>query len=90
MVHIFTDAYLSRHVQVNNEDAIKFYEKFGFEIVEQNQNYYKRIEPADAYVLQKTFKEGTKTCNKPGQDPAKDMMEDNVENKENIVNSESW
>jgi len=43
------------HVQVNNEGAIKFYEKFGFEIVEQKQNYYKRIEPADAYVLQKTF-----------------------------------
>jgi len=44
------------HVQVNNEGAIKFYEKFGFEIVEQKQNYYKRIEPADAYVLQKTFR----------------------------------
>ena len=47
---------LSRHVQVNNEGAIKFYEKFGFSIVERKQNYYKRIEPADAFVLQKTFK----------------------------------
>lgn len=45
------------HVQVNNEGAIKFYEKFGFKIEERKQNYYKRIEPADAYVLQKTFKE---------------------------------
>lgn len=44
------------HVQVNNESAIKFYEKFGFEIVEEKKNYYKRIEPADAYVLQKSFK----------------------------------
>lgn len=47
------------HVQINNEGAIKFYEHFGFEIVEQKENYYKRIEPADAYVLQKTFRETT-------------------------------
>ena len=45
-----------RHVQVSNDSAIKFYEKFGFEIVERKQNYYKRIEPADAFVLQKTFR----------------------------------
>lgn len=45
------------HVQVNNDGAIRFYEKFGFEIVEEKKNYYKRIEPADAYVLQKSFRE---------------------------------
>ena len=39
------------HVQISNEDAIKFYEKSGFAIVEKKENYYKRIEPADAYVL---------------------------------------
>ncbi|XP_013413617.1 N-alpha-acetyltransferase 50-like [Lingula anatina] len=50
----FDNVYL--HVQVNNDSAIKFYENFGFEIVERKQNYYKRIEPADAFVLQKTFK----------------------------------
>lgn len=44
------------HVQVNNESAIAFYGKFGFEIVEQKSNYYKRIEPADAYVLQKNLR----------------------------------
>lgn len=44
-------------MQVNNEGAIKFYEKHGFEIVEEKKNYYKRIEPADAYVLQKTFRQ---------------------------------
>ncbi|KAI0223000.1 N-alpha-acetyltransferase 50, partial [Lamellibrachia satsuma] len=44
------------HVQINNDSAIKFYEKFGFEIVERKTSYYKRIEPADAFVLQKTFR----------------------------------
>jgi len=44
------------HVQVNNESAIEFYKKFGFEVVDLKMNYYKRIEPADAYVLQKNLK----------------------------------
>jgi hypothetical protein len=55
---------LFRHVQVNNEGAIAFYKKFGFEVVDLKQNYYKRIEPADAYVLQKNLKitsDGTTT-----------------------------
>lgn len=43
-------------MQVNNESAIEFYKKFGFEIVETKKQYYKRIEPSDAYVLQKTIK----------------------------------
>lgn len=51
-----------RHVQVNNESAIDFYKKFGFEIVETKEHYYKRIEPADAHVLQKTIR---KTCPQP-------------------------
>lgn len=41
------------HVQINNESALDFYKRFGFEIVETVENYYKRIEPADAYVLEK-------------------------------------
>jgi N-alpha-acetyltransferase 50 len=44
-------------VQVSNKDAIAFYEKFGFHIVERKENYYKRIEPADAFVVQKNLKE---------------------------------
>ncbi|XP_050316346.1 probable N-acetyltransferase san [Anthonomus grandis grandis] len=44
------------HVQVNNKVAIDFYKKFGFEIVETKEHYYKRIEPADAHVLQKTLR----------------------------------
>jgi len=44
------------HVQVNNESAISFYQKFGFSIVETKKAYYKRIEPADAHVLQKNLR----------------------------------
>ena len=44
------------HVQVNNESAIEFYKKFGFNIVETKEQYYKRIEPADAHVLEKFLK----------------------------------
>lgn len=52
------------HVQVNNESALEFYKKFGFEIVQTENHYYKRIEPSDAYVLEKTLdKEGALTQN---------------------------
>lgn len=44
------------HVQVNNQDAIEFYQKFGFEILETRKNYYKRIHPPDAHVLSKSLK----------------------------------
>ncbi len=40
---------------MNNDTAIAFYKKFGFEIVEKKEQYYKRIEPSDAYVLKKSF-----------------------------------
>ncbi|XP_010419691.1 PREDICTED: N-alpha-acetyltransferase 50 [Camelina sativa] len=43
------------HVQTNNEDAIKFYKKFGFEITDTIQNYYINIEPSDCYVVSKSF-----------------------------------
>ena len=41
------------HVQVNNETAIKFYEKFGFEIASSDEKYYTRVQPAAAYILKK-------------------------------------
>lgn len=56
----------SRHVQVNNQSAIDFYKKFGFEIVETKEQYYKRIEPADAHVLMKLLR-----TQRSGNDPEK-------------------
>ncbi|XP_012847069.1 PREDICTED: N-alpha-acetyltransferase 50 [Erythranthe guttata] len=41
------------HVQTNNEEAIKFYKKFGFEITETIHNYYTNITPPDCYVVTK-------------------------------------
>lgn len=54
---------MCRHVQISNEGAIDFYKKFGFEIVETKEHYYKRIEPADAHVLQKTLRPQTNQTN---------------------------
>ena len=43
-------------MQINNETAIAFYKSHGFEIVDTARNYYKKIEPADAYILEKKLK----------------------------------
>ncbi|OBZ68018.1 N-alpha-acetyltransferase 50 [Grifola frondosa] len=41
------------HVQVSNEAAKKFYERHGFREVGIHENYYKKITPHDAWILQK-------------------------------------
>lgn len=46
---------------MNNECAIEFYQKFGFEIVETREQYYKRIEPAGAHVLEKNLRKSLET-----------------------------
>mmetsp|Transcript_26278 Transcript_26278/g.52400 ORF Transcript_26278/g.52400 Transcript_26278/m.52400 type:complete len:181 (+) Transcript_26278:3-545(+) len=43
------------HVQTTNQDAIDFYSRFGFEVCERVENYYKRIDPPDCFILRKTF-----------------------------------
>lgn len=47
------------HVQTNNASAIKFYEKFGFVVKETLKGYYKRIDPSDCFVLEKTLERAT-------------------------------
>lgn len=55
----FLIMFIFRHVQLNNDSAIKFYKQFGFEIVETKEHYYKRIDPAAAYVLEKRLRPKT-------------------------------
>ncbi|KAF6167265.1 hypothetical protein GIB67_043126 [Kingdonia uniflora] len=52
---IISEIYL--HVQTNNEDAVNFYQKFGFENTGIIENYYTNISPPDCYVLSKIVSE---------------------------------
>ncbi|CAF1116810.1 unnamed protein product [Adineta steineri] len=44
------------HVQINNETALSFYKKFGFQIISTATEYYRRLEPCDAYLLERSLK----------------------------------
>ena len=41
------------HVQTDNEEAICFYKKFGFAVVKEVENYYPRLTPSNAFILEK-------------------------------------
>ncbi|EIE89248.1 hypothetical protein G6F46_008324 [Rhizopus delemar] len=43
------------HVQVTNTSAVEFYKKNEFEVVKTEKDYYKNIEPRDAFLLAKTI-----------------------------------
>ncbi|KAG1677341.1 hypothetical protein FOA52_010720 [Chlamydomonas sp. UWO 241] len=45
------EAYL--HVHSANEEAVEFYRRFGFEVRETVENYYRRLDPPHAVVLAK-------------------------------------
>lgn len=41
---------------MNNETALAFYKKFGFEVISTATEYYRRLEPCDAYLLERSLK----------------------------------
>lgn len=43
------------HVQVSNTEALDFYSKQGFENVGKIENYYKKIDPPDCFVVSKKY-----------------------------------
>ncbi|DBA03789.1 TPA: hypothetical protein N0F65_005679 [Lagenidium giganteum] len=43
------------HVQTSNSAALRFYQRFGFQVTDMIKNYYRRIEPPDCYVLTKAL-----------------------------------
>jgi ribosomal protein S18 acetylase RimI-like enzyme len=43
------------HVQTNNTAAVDFYKKNDFEIISTEKDYYKHIEPRDAFLVSKTI-----------------------------------
>ncbi|KAI8090531.1 acyl-CoA N-acyltransferase [Thamnidium elegans] len=62
--HILEQAKLAKnvskvylHAQTTNNRAIEFYKKYDFEIVSTEKDYYKNIEPRDAYLLSKTIEQ---------------------------------
>mmetsp|Transcript_19357 Transcript_19357/g.77086 ORF Transcript_19357/g.77086 Transcript_19357/m.77086 type:complete len:142 (-) Transcript_19357:155-580(-) len=46
-------AFTYLHVQTSNDAAVAFYRNAGFERLGKIDNYYKRIDPPDCYVLAK-------------------------------------
>jgi len=50
-----------RHVQINNETALSFYKKFGFQIISTATEYYRRLEPCDAFLLGRSLKKTSLT-----------------------------
>ncbi|PNH07684.1 N-alpha-acetyltransferase 50 [Tetrabaena socialis] len=41
------------HVQVGNDEAVRFYQRQGFEVGETVRDYYKKLSPPDALTLSK-------------------------------------
>lgn len=43
-------------MQINNDTALAFYKNFGFQIISTATEYYRRLEPCDAYLLERSLK----------------------------------
>ena len=44
---------MTLHVQSNNQCALEFYKKNGFDVKEHLTDYYTDLDPSDCYVLEK-------------------------------------
>ncbi|GMH35533.1 hypothetical protein BSKO_03401 [Bryopsis sp. KO-2023] len=44
------------HVQVNNQEAVDFYTKFGFSNTGTAKDYYKKLDPPNAWILSKDLR----------------------------------
>ena len=53
MLSCLLDSLSQKTIQTSNDLAIQFYTKRGFEIAGTMEGYYKNIDPADAYILEK-------------------------------------
>ncbi|GAA5870831.1 hypothetical protein JCM3774_001688 [Rhodotorula dairenensis] len=49
------------HVQVGNDEAKRFWEKWGFEVKETVTDYYRKISPRDAWLLERKVAPATTT-----------------------------
>ena len=52
---------MTLHVQSNNECALQFYKKNGFDQKEFLKGYYTDLDPSDCYVLEKLIDIDSKT-----------------------------
>ena len=50
------------HVQVSNTAGKAFYERHGFKETGTHKDYYKKIQPKDAWILEKTFADPSGSC----------------------------
>mmetsp|Transcript_28645 Transcript_28645/g.37541 ORF Transcript_28645/g.37541 Transcript_28645/m.37541 type:complete len:186 (+) Transcript_28645:78-635(+) len=64
------------HMQTSNADALRFYERHGFDNIDTIRNYYKRIEPPDCYILKKRLSTNGNLLNNVELEIKKEESED--------------
>jgi ribosomal protein S18 acetylase RimI-like enzyme len=60
------------HVQTSNEDAVRFYKRFGFAVEKEIENYYRRLNPPHCYLMVKYLQPSASSPTLSIQNHAKD------------------